>query len=512
MIASNTHVPVARRGAGLPVSALLGVLSADAPRLVGDGNVRVFGVHQDSRLVEAGDLFVARSGGKVSGASFAAAAVERGAAALLVERGQPVPALSVPWIEVADARRSLAFAAEAVYDNPSRALRVVGITGTNGKTTTSWLVERALAGVGANPARLGTVGFAFAGESVDSTLTTPQADDISRYAARVRDASGTHFVMEVSSHALALDRVRAVRFQVAAFSNLTQDHLDFHASLAEYGETKAQLFTSYSPEASVLNVDDPFGAKLAARAYGKVLRVSKRTGADLFPKHVTVDARGIRGTFHTPSGDVTLESRLVGEHNLENLLLALGILQALEVNLAAAARSLGDAPQVPGRLERCDEPGDDILVLVDYAHTPDALERVLVAARSMTERRVLCVFGCGGDRDPQKRPRMGAAVGRLADHAILTNDNPRTEDPKAIAASVEFGLREMDGSYEVELDRARAIERAISQAAPGDVVLIAGKGHEPYQLIGGQSFAFDDRIEARQALAQRRQRGGTWQA
>ncbi len=512
MMAPNTPIPSARRGAGVPVSALLGVLAAEAPRLIGDGSVRLLGVHQDSRLVEAGDLFVARSGGKVSGASFAQAAVERGAAALIVERGEPVPALAVPMLEVADARRSLAFAAEAVYGNPSHALPFVGITGTNGKTTTSWLVERALAGVGQNPARLGTVGFAFAGASEESALTTPQADDISRYAARVRDAGGTHFVMEVSSHAIALDRVRALRFKVAAFSNLTQDHLDFHASLAEYGETKAQLFTSFAPEASVLNVDDLFGAKLAERAHGKVLRVSKRTGADLFPKQVTVDARGIRGTFHTPSGEVALNSRLVGEHNLENLLLALGILQALGVNLGDAARALAETPQVPGRLERCDEPGDDILVLVDYAHTPDALERVLIAARSMTQRRVLCVFGCGGDRDPQKRPRMGAAVGRLADYAFLTNDNPRTEDPKAIAQAVEVGLREMDGSYEVELDRTRAIERAISRAEPGDVVLIAGKGHEPYQLIGGQSFAFDDRIEARQALAQRRQRGGTWPA
>ncbi|MEP7052552.1 MAG: UDP-N-acetylmuramoyl-L-alanyl-D-glutamate--2,6-diaminopimelate ligase [Pseudomonadota bacterium] len=512
MMTPITPIPSARAGAGFPVSALLGVLAAEAPRLLGDESVRLFGVHQDSRLVEAGDLFVARSGGKVSGAAFAQAAVARGAAALIVERGEAVPALPVPVIEVADARRSLAFAAEAVYGNPSRALPIVGITGTNGKTTTCWLVERALAGIGANPARLGTVGFAFAGESVESALTTPQADDISRYAARVRDGLGTHFVMEVSSHALSLDRVRALHFQVAAFSNLTQDHLDFHASLAEYGETKAQLFTSYAPEASVLNVDDPFGEKLAARAQGQVLRVSKRAGADLFPKQVTLDARGIRGTFHTPSGDVALESRLVGEHNLENLLLALGVLQALGVNLRAAARALGEAPQVPGRLERCDEPSDDILVLVDYAHTPDALERVLIATRTLTKRRVLCVFGCGGDRDPQKRARMGAAVGRLADYAFLTNDNPRTEDPQAIAAAVEVGLREMDGSYAVELDRARAIDRAVAEAKSGDVVLIAGKGHEPYQLIGAQSFAFDDRIEARRALSQRRQRGGTWPA
>jgi UDP-N-acetylmuramoyl-L-alanyl-D-glutamate--2,6-diaminopimelate ligase len=243
-----------------------------------------------------------------------------------------------------------------------------------------------------------------------------------------------------------------------------------------------------------------------------VLSVSKRAGACLFPRQVTVDGQGIRGTFHTPSGPIALESRLVGEHNLDNLLLALGILQALNVDLREAARALSEAPQVPGRLERCDESSDDILVLVDYAHTPDALERVLVAARSLTKGRVLCVFGCGGDRDPQKRPRMGAAVGRLADLAFLTNDNPRSEDPERIAASVEVGLREMDAHYEIELDRARAIERAISQAKSGDVVLIAGKGHEPYQLIGSQTLAFDDRVHARRALFERRQRGGPWPA
>ena len=278
MMAPHTPIPQATRDAGLPVSALLGVLAAEAPRLIGDGSVRLFGVHQDSRLVEVGDLFVARSGGKVSGASFAPMAVQRGAVAVLAARGEAMPALPVPVIEVADARRSLAFAAEAVYGNPSRSLPLVGITGTNGKTTTSWLVEHALAGIGERPARLGTVGFAFAGQSAESALTTPQADDISRYVAQVRAAGGTHFVMEVSSHALSLDRVRALHFRVAAFSNLTQDHLDFHASLAEYGETKAQLFTSSAPEASVLNVDDPFGKQLAGRAQGKVLQVSKRRG------------------------------------------------------------------------------------------------------------------------------------------------------------------------------------------------------------------------------------------
>ena len=514
MMAPHTPVPTSRLGDGLPLSSLLPVLVAEAPRLLGDGSVRVFGVRQDSRTVQAGDLFVARSGGKVSGASFARAAVERGAVALIVERGAPLPDLGVPMIEVADARRSLAFAAETVYGRPSHALPVVGITGTNGKTTTAWLVERALAGAGANPARLGTVGFAFAGQSEDLALTTPEADDISRYAARVRAGSGTHFVMEVSSVALTLDRVRALHFQVAAFTNLTQDHLDFHGSMAEYAEAKAQLFTALSPENSVLNVDDAFDGELAGRASGRVLRVSTRPGADVFPLSVTVDAHGIRGRIQAPSGVVELDSRLVGKHNLENLLLALGVLEALGVGLERAAAALSSAPAVPGRLERCDDPGDDILVLVDYAHTPDAIERVLDAARTMTERRVLCVFGCGGDRDPQKRPKMGQAVGSRADFAIVTNDNPRSEDPRLIARAIETGLAQTSGVYEVELDRARAIEQAVSRAEPGDIVLILGKGHEPYQIIGRETQPFDDRVEARRALGLRRARtgGGPWQA
>jgi len=502
-MASRSNPPVFS-ASGLAVQDLLAVLAEEAPRLIGDGSQRVSGVHQDSRRVEPGDLFVARSGGKVSGASFAQAAVERGAVAVMVERGAPIPALNVPLLEVADARRALAFAAEAVYGNPSRSLDLVGLTGTNGKTTTSWLIEQALAGAGANPARLGTVGFSFAGQNTDSALTTPEADEISRLAAHTRAQGGTHLVMEVSSIALSLDRVRALHFRVAAFTNLTQDHLDFHASFAEYGETKASLFTTLAPEASVLNVDDAFGAELARRAHGRVLRVSKRADADIYPRHVSVDARGIRGRFHTPSVEIELESRLVGEHNLENLLVALGVLEALGVDLERAAAALGNAPQVPGRLERCDEPSDDVAVLVDYAHTPDALERVLQSVRALTTGRVLCVFGCGGDRDPGKRPLMGAAVGKLADFALVTNDNPRSEAPRAIAAAIEVGLREVQGNYEIELDRGLAIERAILMAAPGDVVLLAGKGHEPYQLIGTESFAFDDRVEARRALALRR--------
>jgi UDP-N-acetylmuramoyl-L-alanyl-D-glutamate--2,6-diaminopimelate ligase len=477
-------------------------LAPFAPSVTGSRAVRVSGVRQDSRRIEPGDLFAARAGQATSGADFVAQALSRGARALLVEQGTALGPSSVPVIQVNDVRRALGVAAEFVYGNPSRAIDVVGITGTNGKTTTSVLVEHALVALGKHPARLGTLGFAFGADVDPGALTTPEADDVSRYLAEVVRRSGTHFVMEVSSHALSLSRVDALSFRVAAFCNLSQDHLDFYASMAEYGAAKARLFEALAPVASVLNVDDAFGAALAERAHGTRVTTGRAAGALVRVLSAEVDARGIRARLATPQGEVTLGSRLLGAHNLENLTLALGILFALGFEPKAAAAALAAAPAAPGRLERCDEDGDDVRVLVDYAHTPDALERVLAALRPITPGEVVCVFGCGGDRDPGKRPKMGAAVARGADRAVLTSDNPRSEDPAKIAEQVEPGLR--GARYTLELDRAKAIEQAVLTARPGDSVLIAGKGHETYQIIGGERRDFDDRVEAKKALYVRR--------
>lgn len=477
-------------------------------RVVGDGSVRPTGVRQDSRTVEAGDLFCARSGGKANGADFAADAVKRGAVALLVERGAELPALGVPCVVVRDVRRATAFAAEMIYGYPSRALALVGVTGTNGKTTTATLVEHALAVLGRKPARLGTLGFSFAGQANPGSLTTPEADDVSRLVASVAEAGGTDFVMEASSHALAQGRVDALSFDVAAFTNLSQDHLDFHESMEAYGASKARLFTELSPRVSVVNTDDAFGLLLAKRAGGEVLTTGRAATARIRPTTVVVDGRGIRGSIATPRGTAVLDSRLVGEHNLENLLVALGILVGLGFDAEPAAKALGSAPQVPGRLERCDDDRDDVRVLVDYAHTPDALERVLSAVRRVTHGELVCVFGCGGDRDPDKRPKMGAAVAEGASRAIVTSDNPRSEDPVAIVRAIEPGFVGKKTPYEVELDRARAIERAVLEAHAGDAVVIAGKGHETQQIIGAERRPFDDRLEARRALELRRKREG----
>ncbi|HEX6766329.1 MAG TPA: UDP-N-acetylmuramoyl-L-alanyl-D-glutamate--2,6-diaminopimelate ligase, partial [Polyangiaceae bacterium] len=426
-------------------------LDAWDARVVGDASARPTGVRQDSRKIEAGDLFCARSGGKANGAEFAADAVKRGAVALMVPRGVEPPVVGVPLVVVSDVRRASAFAAELVYGRPSRALAVVGVTGTNGKTTTAILVEHALATLGQKPARLGTLGFSFGARTLPGTLTTPEADAISHLMADVVADGGTHFVMEASSHALSQGRVDALSFDVAAFTNLSQDHLDFHATMEAYGASKTRLFTELRPRVSVINVDDPFGKLLAKRAHGEIITTGRVREALVRPVTVVVDGRGIRGSIATPRGTAVVESRLVGEHNLENLLVALGVLVGLGFEPEAAARALGSAPQVPGRLERCDDDRDDIRVLCDYAHTPDALERVLAAVRRITQGDLICVFGCGGDRDPDKRPKMGAAVAGGATRAIVTSDNPRSEDPAAIVNAILPGFSGSSTPYVVEL-------------------------------------------------------------
>ena len=479
--------------------------------VVGDAAVRVSGVRHDSREVEPGELFVARKGESVDGAQYISDAVASGAAAVMAAPGVVDAAhLGVPLVVVGDPAAALAYAASAVYGHPSFSLDVVGVTGTNGKTTTTHLVRAAVDGALGRPSCgvLGTIGHTFANWHANARHTTPEADEIARAMAAMRARGATHVAIEVSSHALALGRVKALRFRVAALTNLTQDHLDFHGSMRAYAEAKARLFTELGPAASVLNVDDPFGRELAGRLGGAALRVSARIGADadVVPRELRVDSNGAEARVRTPTGDVKLSTRLIGAHNFDNLLLALGIAHALDLDLERAAAALSSEPGAPGRLERCDVPADDLAVLVDYAHTPDALARVVEAVRAAAKARVWCVFGCGGDRDPTKRGPMGEAVGLRADVAIVTNDNPRTEDPRAIADAVAAGVRRAGREPVVELDRRKAITLAVRSADPGDVVLIAGKGHEDYQIIGHVKHPFDDRTEARRALEGRRRR------
>ena len=523
-----------------------------ATGIEGDAAVRISGVHHDSRRVQPGDIFVVRRGDKYDGNTFVADAVARGAVAVLAERHDAPPTSTVgpssdealvvptvPVLRVDDVSIGLAYAAAAVYGHPAFSLDVIGITGTNGKTTTAHLVRAAIDGALGLPkcGIVGTIGHTYAGRTIAAAHTTPEADELARVLAVMRKRGATHVAMEVSSIALVLGRVRAVRFRVAAFTNLTQDHLDFHGSMDAYRAAKMALFTTAEPGLAVVNVDDPFGAKLAASAKCKVLRVRTRLGdpavdGDIVPLSVAASPSGMRITARVPGGTVEIASRLVGMHNVENLLVAIGVASALELDVERAAKALATEIGAPGRLERCDGDGDDVVVLVDYAHTPDALGRVLDAVKSVgagagaragagagESARVLCVFGCGGDRDRAKRAPMGEAVGARADIAIVTSDNPRTEAPEEIALPVEEGVRAggltrlapqevaaAKRGYVVELDRQRAIALAIDSAKAGDVVVIAGKGHEDYQIIGTTKRPFDDRVEARRALASRRQR------
>ena len=494
----------------------------------GDAGVRLLGVHHDSRRVGPSDLFVVRKGETSDGARFLADAEARGAVAVCAVRGEIDPAATkLPILWVQDARIALAQAAAAVYGHPSFALDVVGVTGTNGKTTTTHLVRQAIDRLFGAPrcGVIGTVGHALGDEILEATHTTPEADELARLMVAMKKKGASHVAMEVSSIALSLARVEAVRFRVAAFTNLTQDHLDFHGSMEAYGAAKSRLFEELAPGHSVLNVGDPFGAAIAERLSKKrdydLVTVSTDPAIAAAFRVIRADlgASGVRAAVATPVGEISLASRLVGAHNLENLLVVLAIGHALELDTRAFAECLAEATSAPGRLERCDGPDDDVAVLVDYAHTPDALERVLASLAGATKGRLFCVFGCGGDRDPTKRRPMGAIAARGADVAVVTNDNPRSEDPAHIAQSITVGLldagsplaewREIEAGakgHHVELDRERAIDKVIRAAAPGDVVLLAGKGHEPYQIIGTHKRPFDDREVARAALAARRAR------
>ena len=481
-------------------------------RITGLATQAVSGVQHDSRQVAAGDLFVAVPGETHDGVSFVEDALARGAVAVMAE--QPL-AHEVPQITVPDARVALGRAAELVYGEPTSALHTVGITGTNGKTTTAYLLKEAIEGASGKPALVGTTGLVGAGGERPSLHTTPEGDDISRFARQALDDGATHLVLEVSSHGLSMHRTDALDFEVAAFTNLSRDHLDFHETMERYAEAKARLFTELRPRHAVIHVDDRFGAELASRVSVPVLRCSRRPGseAEILATEYSVTRAGIRAEVQTPAGVVELSSPMLGEHNLENLLVALGCAHALGLDLNAVAKAWASAEGSPGRLERVAHP-EDVAVLVDYAHTPDALRRVLETMRAVTPNRLIVVVGAGGDRDRGKRPEMGRAAVEGADLCVLTSDNPRSEDPQRILDEVEAGAKQAGGTrivpgdlpnasrgYCTLVDRKAAIATAIRGASAGDTVLLAGKGHETYQIVGAELTHFDDREEARAAIA-----------
>jgi murE/murF fusion protein len=484
-------------------------------RVIGDAGVAVRAVRNDARTIEPGDVYVAVRGMRADGHAFVSAAIERGAAAVVVERPLDV---RVPQVIVPDGAVALGILTGQSLGNPAEAMTLIGITGTNGKTTTTYLVESILVAAGARPGVIGTVEYRWRGPYGDlitkeAPFTTPTPGVLHETFAAMRDAGTTHVVMEVSSAALAMDRLAGIAFTVAAFSNLTQDHLDVHGSMAAYRDAKRRLFAhhiagapatgSQGPPAlpaparwgtAVVNVDDPEGDGMASVAPGAILRVSA-AGAAASVRVVEHEStvRGIRARIATPRGELTLSAKpLIGHYNVANLALAVGIAEALDLPHEAIARGIAELRGVPGRVERVPNAAD-LDIFVDYAHTPDALRNVLSALRPLTRRRLICVFGCGGDRDPTKRPKMGAEVATIADLAVVTSDNPRTEDPRAIIDAILAGVPR---PFAVDVDRGRAIRAAIDEAVPGDVVVIAGKGHEDYQVIGTTKHHFDDREQA----------------
>ncbi len=498
-----------------PRGATVGELAREIPgaRVLGDERVSVRDVRHDSRDVAPGDLFVVRRGQHANGRDHVGDALRRGAVALAAEETLET---HVPVVQVPDAAVALARMSSAVWAHPTWALEVIGITGTNGKTTTAWLVEHALRATGFRPGLVGTVAHRFGDQSWPALHTTPESDDLARRFAAMRDAGATHVVMEVSSIALSLRRVDAVHFRVAALTNVTQDHLDFHGTMAAYRAAKRMLFEVYGPGAAVLNVDDPVGRALAEGMPGAITYAASGRSAALAVTSGGAQGQGIDAEIRTPEGLVRVRSPLAGTHNVENILAAMGILGALGVSYGAAAGALERAETAPGRLERVTRGANQpFAVLVDYAHTPDALARVLSTLRGITAGRLVCVFGCGGDRDAAKRGPMGEAVARVADLAVLTTDNPRTEDPCAIAEATAVGMRAggmravtslrgvTRGAYVTVLDRREAIAVAVGIAEAGDLVLLAGKGHETYQEVHGVRVPFDDREVARAALAAR---------
>ena len=478
--------------------------------LLGSAPSAIAGLAYDSRKVHAGDCFVAVRGFKQDGRRYVADALQRQAAVIVAEPPDPAPDAPVLRVVVPDVRAALARLADAYHGHPSRGLRVVGITGTNGKTTTSYLVEALLREVAGRTGVIGTVQYRVGEEAEPASQTTPEALELQALLARMRTAGVAAVAMEVSSHALELHRVDGVAFDIGIFTNLTQDHLDFHGTLDAYRRAKRRLFEAVAASrkpnpTAVVNTDDVNGAAMVDGLRLRTITFGLGRLAMVRPAERSSTLDGIRMTVASPDGRCALHSPLIGEHNVMNLLGAFGCGLALGMRGDRIAAILGGVASVPGRFERVDV-GQPFLVVVDYAHTPDALERVLTTARALTRGRLAVVFGCGGDRDRGKRPIMGEIAARIADRVWVTSDNPRSERPEAIVEEVVGGVRRRSADRDLYVAmpaREHAIRDALHWARAGDTVVIAGKGHETYQIIGREVLPFDDREVARQILTER---------
>ena len=473
-------------------------------------------IHASSREVESGGLFVAVPGFAADGHDYISHAVSRGAAAVIAQKKVET---SVPVIVVEDTRRALSALAASFYGNPSQKMTIVGITGTNGKTTTTWILESMLRAAGHEPGVIGTVNWRFKGEEFDNPVTTPESLDLQKMLFQMHNAGVTHCIMEVSSHALDLFRVEHCAFDVGVFTNLTQDHLDYHGTMESYFKCKRRFFTHLlfrngNPGIAVVNGDDPWGRKLLKSLEGCVLVTGRDRSADITVGNVKDEISGLSGVLEKNGNKISFVSDLAGGFNLENIMSAAGAAHALGLSSEAVKAGIEKIAGVPGRLERV-TPAHGRHVFVDYAHTPDALESVLKTLVERCAGRVIAVAGCGGDRDRAKRPLMGEIAVRLASLAVITSDNPRSEDPRVIIQDILTGLPEQgvreysaqeiesdwrEKGFVVEPDRRRAFVLAVKASRPGDIILAAGKGHETYQILKDETIDFDDRQVLKEIL------------
>jgi len=494
-------------------------------QLHGDLHREVREVNHHSGHISGGSLFVAIRGTQSDGHDFVNQAIDRGAHSVVVEKPlDPIPGVTV--IRVGNTRAALAKISNRFYGFPSHSLTIVGITGTNGKTTTAYLLESVLEACDLRVGVIGTVNIRYLGHEHPAPVTTPESLDLQRTLREMVEAGVTHVVMEVSSHGLDMHRVDGTRFAVGVFTNLSQDHLDYHGSMESYFDAKSRMFSQIlqahgdTLPLAVINSDDVWGQQLCSQVRGPLLRYGLAPDADIKADRVKCDSSGVKALLHTPKGELEVHSSMIGRLNLYNLLAATSVAVGLELPLDAIQTGEQSLDRVPGRLERIpNEMG--FQVLVDYAHTPDALQKALDSLRELHFRKIICVFGCGGDRDRGKRPLMGEAAAQRADLVVITSDNPRSEVPEAILADIENGVRvqgfpllsslsncsgNCKRGYTLVVDRGEAIRMAIDYACPGDVVYIGGKGHEDYQILGNKRVDFDDRVVAAQALEERKKK------
>ena len=501
------------------LSALIEGMDREAlgMEVLGMEDVEIGSISFNSSNIErdGGALFAALPGVDRDGYDYIDDALSRGAACVLAARAKA--GLNVPQIICADPRAALAYISESFYGSPAEKMELVGITGTNGKTTTSYLVESILKAAGLKCGVIGTVNYRYGDKVLSAARTTPESTELSALMNEMNLADVSHLVMEVSSHAVAQKRAEACRFTTAIFTNLTHEHLDYHHTMEKYFEDKARLFKELMKEGGVpvVNIDDKWGKELAASLEG-ARTYSLKEGADIYPTEYSIDTAGIRATLSTPKGRVEIESALIGEYNLANIMAAVGAVEALGIDSGVISKGISALKRIPGRLDPVDIAGAKEgapRFLVDYAHTADALERVLEALTKITKGRIITVFGCGGDRDAGKRPLMGEVATRLSDVTVITSDNPRGEDPLKIIGDIVAGLggikifdegAEVSGrGYMVIADRREAIRKVVALAKDNDTVLIAGKGHEDYQIVGGKVLRFDDREELIEAINER---------